>query len=54
MTRLEKLEKEDFVDFTEIAIDSFKEDKELYGSYPPFIDEEKKCYCISMIHILLK
>lgn len=42
MTRLVKLEKEDFVEFTEIAIDSFKEDKELYGYYPPFIDEEKK------------
>ena len=40
MIDLAKLEKSDLNEFTELAIQSFEEDKTMYGEYPPLIDIE--------------
>lgn len=38
MIELIKLEKKDLDEFTDIAINSFTDDKNTYGDYPPLID----------------
>ncbi len=40
MVELVKLEKEDLNELTDIAINSFREDKNIYGNFPPLIDIE--------------
>lgn len=42
MIKLTKLEKSDLAEFTEIAIQSFVDDKNNYGEYPPLIDIEHR------------
>lgn len=42
MIKLLKLEKSDLEKFTEIAIESFTDDKQNYGEYPPLIDIEHR------------
>lgn len=48
MIELVKLEKSDIAEFTEIAIQSFEEDKIMYGDYPPLIDIEN--HTLRFIH----
>jgi GNAT superfamily N-acetyltransferase len=48
MIELVKLEKRDIDEFTEIAIQSFEEDKIMYGDYPPLIDIEN--HALRFIH----
>lgn len=42
MLHLAKVQSKDLDEYTSIAIESFKEDKEKYGEYPPLIDIEKR------------
>lgn len=42
MVKLLKLDKNDSKEFTEIAIESFADDKNKYGEYPPLIDIEHR------------
>lgn len=42
MIELIKLEKKDLDEFTDIAINSFTDDKNTYGDYPPLIDINKR------------
>ena len=45
MIELIGFEESDMNEFTELAIQSFVEDKELYGDYPPLIDIEHRSLC---------
>lgn len=46
MIELIGFEESDMNEFTELAIQSFVEDKELYGDYPPLIDIEHRSLCL--------